>query len=141
MQYVIVFNKFEFNSPGVATFAAVRDPLYRCWGLLQHFQKHFAEIAVPIGASSLDEITVRTKARSPAKTYMPSKPDKYGLRFYAVSGWDYLYVHSLWDKGILHHLRLLNAILSSSRHFELRCTTLSHKKTLISTRSRQQRCE
>ncbi|EGZ25112.1 hypothetical protein PHYSODRAFT_434171, partial [Phytophthora sojae] len=42
---------------------------------------------------------VRTKARSRARTYMPSKPDKYGLRFYAVVGWDALYVHSLWDNG------------------------------------------
>ncbi|KUF95983.1 Bifunctional epoxide hydrolase 2 [Phytophthora nicotianae] len=30
---------------------------------------------------------------------MPSKPDKYGVRFYAVVGWDSLYVHSLWDNS------------------------------------------
>eukprot|EP00644_Phytophthora_capsici_P000740 jgi/Phyca11/109379/e_gw1.16.787.1 len=46
-------------------------------------------------------MTVPTKARSKARTYMThsksSKPDKYGVRFYAVVGWDSLYVHSLWD--------------------------------------------
>eukprot|EP00644_Phytophthora_capsici_P014966 jgi/Phyca11/128420/e_gw1.76.136.1 len=44
-------------------------------------------------------MTVATKARSKARTYMPSKPYKYGVRFYAVVGWDSLYVHSLWDNA------------------------------------------
>ncbi|GMF51142.1 unnamed protein product [Phytophthora fragariaefolia] len=30
---------------------------------------------------------------------MPSKPDKYGVRFYAVVGWSSLYVHSVWDNS------------------------------------------
>ncbi|KAJ8508600.1 hypothetical protein ON010_g18855 [Phytophthora cinnamomi] len=33
---------------------------------------------------------------------MSSKPDKYGLRFYAVVGWPSLYVHSVWDNGSDH---------------------------------------
>eukprot|EP00644_Phytophthora_capsici_P014030 jgi/Phyca11/99120/e_gw1.3.524.1 len=41
-------------------------------------------------------MTVPTKARSKARTYMPSKTDKYVVRFCAVVGWDSLYVHSLW---------------------------------------------
>ncbi|GMF33858.1 unnamed protein product [Phytophthora lilii] len=89
----------QFHAPMPVTFATVRDPLYCCRGLLHHFQKRFAETAVPLGTSSLDEISVRTKARSRARTYMPSKPDKYGLRFYAVVRWGSLYVHSLWDNG------------------------------------------
>ncbi|EGZ10404.1 hypothetical protein PHYSODRAFT_518952 [Phytophthora sojae] len=89
----------QFHAPDPVTFKSVRDPLYRCRWLLQHFQKRFADTAVPLGASSLDEISVRTKARSRARTCMPSKPDKYSLRFYAVIGWDALYVHSLWDNG------------------------------------------
>eukprot|EP00644_Phytophthora_capsici_P010769 jgi/Phyca11/104158/e_gw1.9.687.1 len=44
-------------------------------------------------------MTVATKARSKARTYMPSKPDKYGVRFYAVVGWDSLYVHTFWDSS------------------------------------------
>ncbi|KAE9332458.1 hypothetical protein PR003_g14511 [Phytophthora rubi] len=30
---------------------------------------------------------------------MLSKPDKYGVRFYSVVGWDSLYVHALWDNA------------------------------------------
>ncbi|KAG6966286.1 hypothetical protein JG687_00004926 [Phytophthora cactorum] len=54
---------------------------------------------VPVGAASLNENTVRTKARSSARTYLPSKPDKYGVRFYAVVGWGSLYGHSVFDNG------------------------------------------
>ncbi|POM61720.1 hypothetical protein PHPALM_29228 [Phytophthora palmivora] len=39
------------------------------------------------------------KALSKARTYMPSKSDKYGVRFYAVVGCDSLYVHTLWDNA------------------------------------------
>ncbi|OWZ09430.1 hypothetical protein PHMEG_00017867 [Phytophthora megakarya] len=54
---------------------------------------------VPTGVSSIDEMTVRTKARSRARTYMPSKPDKYGVHFYAIVDWDSLYVNSVWDNS------------------------------------------
>eukprot|EP00644_Phytophthora_capsici_P018173 jgi/Phyca11/114138/e_gw1.25.427.1 len=77
----------QFNPPGAATFAAVRDPLYRCRGLLQHFQKHFAEIAVPIGASSLDEITVRTKARSLRPSVLCCGRLGFSLRTLTVGQW------------------------------------------------------
>ncbi|EGZ23243.1 hypothetical protein PHYSODRAFT_487456, partial [Phytophthora sojae] len=66
---------------------------------LEHFQRKFAATAVPFGVSSLDENGVRTKARSAAKFFMPLKPDKFAIRFYAVVGWGSLYVHSLWDNG------------------------------------------
>eukprot|EP00644_Phytophthora_capsici_P013190 jgi/Phyca11/100987/e_gw1.5.1377.1 len=66
---------------------------------MAQIQEKFAAIAVPVWAVSLDENTVRTKARSGAKTYLPSKPDKYGVRFYAVVGWGSLYAYSVWDNG------------------------------------------
>ncbi|GMF49481.1 unnamed protein product [Phytophthora fragariaefolia] len=30
---------------------------------------------------------------------MPSKPDKYGVRFYSVVGWESLYACAVWDNG------------------------------------------
>ncbi|POM69788.1 LOW QUALITY PROTEIN: Hypothetical protein PHPALM_13895 [Phytophthora palmivora] len=54
------------------------DPLWRCRVLMAEIQKKIATIAVPVGAVSLDENTVWTKARSTAKSYLPSKSDKYG---------------------------------------------------------------
>eukprot|EP00644_Phytophthora_capsici_P005199 jgi/Phyca11/96717/e_gw1.1.820.1 len=59
----------------------------------------FAGIAVPVGAVSLDEITVPTIARSGAKTFRSLKSDKYGVRFYGVVGWESLYAYSVWDNG------------------------------------------
>ncbi|OWZ21004.1 hypothetical protein PHMEG_0004525 [Phytophthora megakarya] len=76
-----------------------QDPLWHSRRLVAQIQKKFAVIAVPVGAVSLDERTVRTKARSAARTYLPSKPDKYGVRFYAVVGWESLYGYSVWDNG------------------------------------------
>ncbi|EGZ06333.1 hypothetical protein PHYSODRAFT_531336 [Phytophthora sojae] len=57
-----------------------QDPVWHSRRVLTQVQQKFAAIAVPVGAVTLDELTVRTKARSGAKTYMPSKPDKYGVR-------------------------------------------------------------
>lgn len=89
----------QFHPPEDPTLDKLHDPLWHSRTILAHFQKRFAEFAVPTGVSSIDEMTVRTKARSRARTYMPSKPDKYGVRFYAVVGWDSLYVHSVWDNS------------------------------------------
>eukprot|EP00644_Phytophthora_capsici_P013421 jgi/Phyca11/115691/e_gw1.29.185.1 len=43
----------QLHPPSLVTFSTVRDPLYRCRGLLQHFQKRFAETAVPSYQSTL----------------------------------------------------------------------------------------
>ncbi|KAG6944005.1 hypothetical protein JG688_00017319 [Phytophthora aleatoria] len=60
------------------------DPLWHSRVLMEHMQTKFAELAIPFGTSSLDENSVRTKARTRAKSFIPSKPDKYGIQFYAV---------------------------------------------------------
>jgi hypothetical protein len=82
---------------------AVQDPLWHSRLMLQHFMKNAASVAVPKGCSALDENTVRCKARTTAKTYMKSKPTKFGIRFYSVVGWIYAYMHSLWDCGTGNH--------------------------------------
>ncbi|GMF31613.1 unnamed protein product [Phytophthora lilii] len=76
----------QFQAPMPVTFATVRDLLYRCRGLLHHFQKRFAETAVPLGTSSLDEMSVRTKARSRARTYMPSRVSRRMLQCFSLRG-------------------------------------------------------
>ncbi|OWZ24586.1 hypothetical protein PHMEG_000336 [Phytophthora megakarya] len=105
------------HPPEHPSFDREHDPLWRCCGVMEHFQKQFAAFAVPLCVSSIDEMTVRTKARTRAKTFMPSKPDKYGLRFYAVVGWSSLYVHSLWanssDTQVSFQLY--------EQHFTIRC--------------------
>ncbi|KAE8966713.1 hypothetical protein PR001_g28316, partial [Phytophthora rubi] len=67
--------RFQVHAPGsVPVVRREQDPLWHSRRLLAQLQQKFASIAVPVGAISLDEITVRTKARSSAKTFMPSKP-------------------------------------------------------------------
>ena len=87
-----------------------RDPLWHSRFILSHFQKRFTEIAVPYGVTSFDESSVRTKAKSRAKSYMPSKPDKYAVRFYTSVGWKSLYVHSIWDSGSGNSTEISSAI-------------------------------
>ncbi|POM68374.1 Hypothetical protein PHPALM_15472 [Phytophthora palmivora] len=91
---------FQIHAPdSVPAERCDQDPLWHSRRLMTQIQNKFAAIAVPVGAVSLDENTVRTKARSSARTYLPSKPDKYGVRFYAVVGWKSLYAYSIWDNG------------------------------------------
>ena len=61
--------------------------------LLEHFQKNLAQIAVPIGTSVLDEVSVRTKVIS----FIVNKPDKYAIRFYAVVCTKNTYLFSICD--------------------------------------------
>ncbi|KAE9001595.1 hypothetical protein PF005_g13587 [Phytophthora fragariae] len=93
-------SRFQVHAPrSVPVDQRELNPLWHSRRLMSQIQQNFASIAVPIGAVSLDENTVRTKARSAAKTYLPSKPDKYGVRFYAAVGWESLYAYSVWDNG------------------------------------------
>ena len=73
------------------------DPLWSCRSVLDQFIRKSAAIAVPVGVSALDENSCATKARTRAKTYLPSKPDKYAIRFYAVVGHKYVYLSSMFD--------------------------------------------
>ena len=79
--------------------SAVADPLWHSRHFLNHFIQNAASIAVPLGATSLDETTIRCKARTLARTCMKSKPTKHGIRFYSVVSWKEAYLHTLWDNG------------------------------------------
>jgi hypothetical protein len=56
-------------------------------------------IAVPTGVVAFDESSTRTKARTSAKSYIPTKPDKYTLHWYTQVCWRSLYTQSFWDNG------------------------------------------
>lgn len=77
----------------------IGDPLWHSRSTMDYFLKQAAAVAVPIGTCALDENTVRTKARTKAKSYIPNKPQPYGIRFYAVVGSKYTYLHSMFDNG------------------------------------------
>ena len=47
----------------------------------------------------LDEATMRSRAHCRDIGYMPSKPDKYGVRYYVVARHKYNYVYNLYDNG------------------------------------------
>jgi hypothetical protein len=75
---------------------AYSDLLWTCQKLLDNFIKKCADVAVPVGVSALDECTCAMKCTR-AKTYIPIKPDKYGIHFYAVVGHRYCYKFSFFD--------------------------------------------
>jgi len=76
---------------------ASADLMWHLCNFLDHFMKNLSAVAVPVGASALDECTARTKAHIKAKTYMLKKLDKYGIRFYVVVGAKDVYLPSLLD--------------------------------------------
>mmetsp|Transcript_10872 Transcript_10872/g.15911 ORF Transcript_10872/g.15911 Transcript_10872/m.15911 type:complete len:303 (+) Transcript_10872:618-1526(+) len=75
------------------------DPLWHSRIMLEHFMKQSANIAVLRGVSSLDENTLRCKARTCARTFMKNKPTRYGIRFYVIVSWFEAYLHTFWDNG------------------------------------------
>ncbi|OWZ19106.1 hypothetical protein PHMEG_0006690 [Phytophthora megakarya] len=89
----------QFQAPGDPTLDKLHNPLWYSLTMLNHIQKQFAAFTVPTGISSIDEMTVATKACSKHTRACLPRHDKYGIMFYAVVGWDAVYVHTLWDNA------------------------------------------
>jgi hypothetical protein len=77
-RFLCIRGRVKFH-PLDATSGDGNDPLWHSRILTQHVQAKFAQVAVPYGTSSLDENSVRTKDRTRAKSFIPSKPDKYAI--------------------------------------------------------------
>ena len=63
------------------------------------FLKHASDIEVPVGPMTLDEATLPTKECNHAVSYIPIKPNKYGIRFYMIVGSKYQYIYTIYDNG------------------------------------------
>ena len=74
---------------------ASNDTIWYLWKMLEHVQKNIASVAVPFGSITLDEAGFRTKARTKARSYIPTKPDKYAVRMYCVVGTQNSYCPSI----------------------------------------------
>ena len=74
------------------------DPLYFARHLFNRFIIRCSQVAVPYGPAAFDEASMETKARTRSKSYMPNKPSKYAVRFYALVGHAFSYLFSLFDK-------------------------------------------
>ena len=75
------------------------DPLYFARHLFNRFIIRCSQVAVPYGPAAFDEASMETKARTRSKSYMPNKPSKYAVRFYALVGHAFSYLFSLFDNG------------------------------------------
>ena len=71
--------------------------LWHSRNILNHFLQNASSIDVSDGPVALDENIDRTKAKNQAKSYIPSKPVKFGIRFYSVVGLKYTYLYILWN--------------------------------------------
>ena len=61
--------------------------------------KNIAKVSGPLWSSTSDEAVFRTKARTKARSYIPTKPDKYAVRMYAVVGTKNAYCSSIVNNG------------------------------------------
>ena len=90
-----------FRNPNLArdNNETVDDPLWHSRSILNHFMRMCASYCVPGRVASLDENGVRCTGRCRAVSYIPIKPDKFAIRFYAIVCWDSLYIFSLFDNS------------------------------------------
>ena len=106
-QEVMCRNKFQrirsslqFRPMGVDSLDIKhQDPLWRSRTILSELLTNCMDTAIAPGVMSLDEATISTKAKCRAKTYIPSKPDKYRIRLYAFNCWNSLYLQNTFDNG------------------------------------------
>ena len=60
---------------------------------------------------------------------MKSKPIKFGIRFYAVVGWQYHYLFSIWDNGSGNKIKTSQATKFTDVFRDLRSTYKEHIQT------------
>lgn len=68
----------------------------------------------------MDENTIGAKAKTSARSYIKGKPDPHGIRFYALVGWRYPYLFSLWDNRSGNKANLPHVIVYIATFLELR---------------------
>ena len=89
----------KIHPDGIADDDKLVDPLWFSRSFFDAFRKRSADLATLQGTVALDEMTQPTRCQNRAVSYMKSKPDKYGIRFYGLVGWRYLYLYSVVDNG------------------------------------------
>ena len=77
--------------------ATSKDPLWHSRSLMEHFMKNSAMVVVPVGTSIFNENKAHTKERTKANTFLPNKPDEYGIQCCIVVGMRHCYVSSIFD--------------------------------------------
>ena len=95
---------------------------------MAHVLRNFASVAYVVGPVALDEASSPTKAQTKASSYLPCKPDKFAICFYALVGWASVYTFALWDNGTSNSvnqtpaerfLRVFGKLWSSFNQFSL----------------------
>ncbi|POM75332.1 LOW QUALITY PROTEIN: Hypothetical protein PHPALM_7578 [Phytophthora palmivora] len=90
-------DRFQVPAPGsVPVDRREQDPLWHSRRLMAQIHQKFAAVAVPVGACA-------HKNEVFGEDVHAIKPDKYGVRFYSVVGWESLYAYSVWDNGSGNH--------------------------------------
>jgi len=75
------------------------DPMWHSRPILNELQERCQVLAVPGCISALDENSCATRARTEARSYIPSKPDQYAIRFYCVVEHTTRWLHTVFDNG------------------------------------------
>lgn len=78
---------------------AMIKPLWSSRHIWPYFAKISATLAVPIRISFLNKITIRCIGRTGTRSYMKSKPVRFGNGLYAFVRWAPAYFHSFLENG------------------------------------------
>ena len=96
--FILIRSHLSLVSPGsVSADKKAKDPLWHLRDMMERFQKNCVAVAVPEGTIALHEASLATKARTKAKTFNATKPDKYAIHFYALVGNEGPYIFCLQD--------------------------------------------
>lgn len=71
--------------PNLSEISKHTDPSWHSRVILEETCKAFSSRAFISGALSYDELSLETKCRTRASTYVPNKPDKFGVRMFGLS--------------------------------------------------------
>lgn len=94
--------------------------------------KNCGNITVALGVMSFDENTIRSKSLCGVRSSIPSKPVKYGIRFYVLVGWKLSFVHNLWNNGLRIKTNIPSGYSYLLAHLRLPVVFLKkHNKALV----------
>ena len=98
-RFQIIRANLQVHPPDQSSSDPPHDPMWFIHEMMSHFQKNCFEVAVPRGPCSLDENGQPSKGRCRGTSYNPSKPDPHAFRYFALTGHEPNYLHTIFYNG------------------------------------------
>ena len=92
-RFQVIRANLQVHPPEQTSIDRPHDPM---WFI---HEKNCYEVAVPRGPCSLDENGQPSKGRCRGTSYNPSKPDPHAFRYFALTGHEPNYLHTIFHNG------------------------------------------